>query len=468
VDTTIKTSTNLDKEDLAVKALHSRTVQRTKLTEQLTSLFAEASVGGSGEVNLEELATFFDTEHNTKGLVELTGLTKYNAINTWESMETDGSADMEDYIDGLVLSSHQSEERIMLRVEAELHTILRAEKLILEELGVLRGVEDAKPVESSNGSERRATSKLKDLLHARDKKQSDSSKGWQCEKTGGLPQLFTEVLDLRTQISGLHDALANVRQDIKSSMPFASAQVPTITAEIKKVMQMAFPEAKYEDLRRDVQQLREEIICAAGAEKITELGQQDLKREIMQLRDEVIHAPGSVKVSELVNQVADELSVGLASVEVQITALQSDIASFVKPTDVARRGVDGKSQRSEDAVDKEHLAVVESEVTALRAEIGSFVQSLRTDSTASLDSAKCDTWSLVGGGDSRNASRLADRAAGARLPDTRVTATRHDPFATVPAKLPSQDARGASSLSKAPSQQSLGTKCTSTTEERDK
>jgi predicted nucleic acid-binding Zn-ribbon protein len=137
VDTTITTSQVLDREEKAMQALHSRTVQRVKITNQLYDLFSDVQNAREMQyIELNHLASFLEDEDNIQRLFEIAGLTAFQAINAWEAIENDGAAHMEDYVDGLVLASHQSHEHSILRMEAQIRGLLRGQTAMLSALEV--------------------------------------------------------------------------------------------------------------------------------------------------------------------------------------------------------------------------------------------------------------------------------------------------------------------------------------------
>jgi len=338
VDTTITTSNTLDKEEQAMTALHSRSLQRDSFTVTLRKLFHDTIGEDVTQIDIRTLAAFLEDEDNITILEKKLNLSAYLAINAWEAIENDGSAEMNDYIDGLVLASHQSSTHSMLRNWAQMRRMARDHHAMWSELTPSKpestAYELVNPVATGAGEHGHTGTKgvWADVIQMRSQFTA---------LHGSVQAMQSDVVALR---GGHHrsskDAEDKAKQDARKSqrdLADLSAEVhgtqlglADVRNEVEALREQFRQSTQVEDLRKEIRFLAEKLDNVACT--------QDLGGVSQALSGVAQALSGSASASDL-----NEVRSGLTNVQGEVSGLRSDIASLVKTMRADRAASSGSS-----------------------------------------------------------------------------------------------------------------------------
>jgi uncharacterized coiled-coil DUF342 family protein len=331
VDTTISTSNTMDKEELAMAALHSRSLQRDSFTVALRKLFDESVGEGMKEIDLDTLKAFLEDEDNVAVLEGQLNMSAYMAINAWEAIETNGSAHMDDYIDGLVLASHQSQEHSILRCWAQSRRLHRDHHQMWDDLTPPKP-EPLAYEEVNPGPSTGATS--------------------QWTQHSGIKGVWSEVSQLRSEFAQLHGSVQALTEDISAIR--RQAQVNSKDSDEKS-------KAEVRKAQRDVSELTVEV-------QGTQLGLGEVRNEVEALREQFRQSSQAEDIRSEFRSLREKLD---------NVACTEDLGGVSHALTGVAQALSG--MRSDENDVRSSLVNVQGEVTALRSEVSELVKTIRGD-----------------------------------------------------------------------------------------
>jgi hypothetical protein len=379
VDTTITTSQGMDREEKSMQALHTRTVQRNKISNELFDLFADVpGCHDRNSLELNSLAAFLEEEYNIHRLGEITGLTAFQAINAWEAIEDNGTANMEDYVDGLVLASHQSTEHSILRMEAQIRGMLRNQTAILDALQLPPASDASKRFEEAV-----------DAIPEHGRREVNGI-GRQCLDgklpISGISSIWTEMSDMRAEIHTglvqLQSSMQAVQADqtsLRRGISTSKEAEQKAVSEVRK-MQRELSESSSQihgallgigDVRNDIS-----VFCKQASSSRSPQMLDELCGEVHQLRSEVADLARAEELGVLRSEIAhlagvDDMDQACTSrPPAAIDALRGEVYQLrTEVADLARTEDVGQQEASASHPPPQMLDELRSEVSQLRSEV---------------------------------------------------------------------------------------------------
>jgi len=347
VDSTMTTSRNYDRENAALEAMHSRTRQKDKLSSELFELFADINAGADGNsLELDALATFLEEECNELRLKELAGLTVFQCISAYEAIENDGIANMEDYVDSLVLSSRQSIEHSLLRMEAQIRGMLRNQEAVFHLLGLPEAHPNHpnKRLVAPQGEPAVAASANGLAVRSLDIKVDTKS------HPSGIHNILTEMSDLRTEINvgfgQLQSTVQAVQLDqtgLRRSMSAVKEADHKAVGEVRKI-QRELGESNSQihgallgisDVRNDISALCKQQANANRSPQLLD----ELRGEVHQLRNEMTHLARAEDMGHLVEvMAAEDRRVDFTEITAAIRGDFASLTTFIRGDLASVRG----------------------------------------------------------------------------------------------------------------------------------
>eukprot|EP00927_Polykrikos_kofoidii_P038303 TRINITY_DN32644_c0_g1_i1.p1 TRINITY_DN32644_c0_g1~~TRINITY_DN32644_c0_g1_i1.p1 ORF type:complete len:641 (-),score=107.13 TRINITY_DN32644_c0_g1_i1:43-1965(-) len=138
VDATIHSSMQAEMEERARRTLDSWETEHTESEMELRAVFTEF-VGQDNGLDFSSLAHLMKKPSVVSQIYHATGLTSSQVIILWESVEVDGVADLEEYVDSLLKASHMTVDSSLLRMQALIQRIDKFNLDILHGIGAPRG-----------------------------------------------------------------------------------------------------------------------------------------------------------------------------------------------------------------------------------------------------------------------------------------------------------------------------------------
>lgn len=124
VDSTITTTQEEIRKEIAERAMEAKTQQRERLEQELDKILV--SICHNDKIAFEDYCQFLSDERNAKKLEDMIGVSLTSAVNLWDAIDTDGGPVFkDDVIDGLLMAAHHDTSHSLMRIEAQIRNIDR-------------------------------------------------------------------------------------------------------------------------------------------------------------------------------------------------------------------------------------------------------------------------------------------------------------------------------------------------------